>query len=87
MTRPRCSGSTHSCTEEFAMAWKARLATPIATSAARNVPRLGASAAAVWARPKATAIATRVRRRVCVRPPATSAPATEPTAITTLNRP
>lgn len=87
ITRPRTAGSTQDWTDAFAIAWNARLATPTTISSTRNTAMPGASAAAAWARPKAAAVPSSTRipgRRTVV---ATSAPPTEPTAMTMLNSP
>ncbi len=87
MTRPRIAGSTPSCTAALARAWNARLTAPIAARTTRNAVRPGISDAATWAMPKPAAVATIGRRRREAAPPATSAPAADPTASTTLNSP
>jgi len=87
MTRPRMAGSTPSCTAALARAWNARLTAPIAARTTRNAVRPGISDAATWAMPNPAAVAAIGRPRRVVAPPATSAPAADPTASTTLNSP
>jgi len=87
ITRPRHSGSMASCTDAFAMAWNARLTKPMAASGTTNTAISGAAAAATWSSPNSAAEATMYLIRGRAAAPASSAPAADPIASTTLNRP
>jgi len=87
MTRPRTAGSTHICTDEFAIAWKARFPAPITTRRTRKNPSPGASAATAWLSPKTAVIMISNRSRTWPRLPAIRAPVTDPAATVTVNSP
>ncbi len=86
MTRPRMAGSVAIWTEVFAVTLIVRPKTPIGTMSSANSQKDGTSAATTSRTPKARAATTSSRMRAVPRRAASSAPATEPTAISVLKR-
>ncbi len=84
ITRPRIAGSVAIWMPVLAVTLTVMLNAPIGTSSSANIHSSGLSAAATSSTPKASAATISSRSRARLRRAASSAPASEPTAISVL---